>query len=78
MISLSGVVGIILFLLIAGAVFALLWFLVTFVGGKIAKASPEVGGWVVTIGQIVLVILAVLILIGLLLSFVSDKPLFRS
>ena len=48
--------------------------LLAFIGGKI---SGEPGKLFITIGQILLMILAVLVLIGLLLSIYLEKPLFR-
>jgi hypothetical protein len=62
------------YLLVAGLIFGLLWFLVNFVGGKIPGPA---GQWFVTIAQVILVVLAVLVLIGILLSLVSGQPVFR-
>lgn len=74
MISLSGAVSVMLYLVLGALVFGLLWFLISFVG-KLLGGEPA--GLFVRIGQAILVILAVLVLIGLLLSLVGGQPLFR-
>ena len=74
MISLSAAVSVIIYLLVAGLIFGLLWFLVNFIGGKVPGPA---GQWFVSIAQIVLVVLAVLVLIGILLSMIGGQPLFR-
>lgn len=74
MISLSGAVTLLVWLLIAGLVFALLWWLVTFVGGKI---GGEGGQKFTAFGQIAVVVLAVLVLIGFLLSLVGGPAFIR-
>lgn len=74
MISLSGAVNLVLLLVVGALIFGLLWYLLVFVGGKIPGGA---GQWFVTVGQVVLVILAVLVLIGVLLSLVGGQPLFR-
>lgn len=68
MISISGAVTIILYLIIAGIVFWLLWWLVNYV------APPEPFR---KIANVILAILAVLVVIGILLSLVGGQPLFR-
>ena len=68
MISLTGAVTIIVQLLVAGCVFALLNWLID---------SAPIDGKFKQIGKFVLVVLAVLVLIGLLISFTGGGPLFR-
>lgn len=68
MISLSGAVQIIVQLIIAGLVFGLLFWLVDFV------APPEPFR---KVAKVILAILAVLVLIGLLISFGGGGPIFR-
>lgn len=68
MISLSGAVTVIIYLMIAGLVFWLLWWLVSYI------APPEPFR---KIANVVLAILAVLVVIGILLSLVGGTPLFR-
>lgn len=74
MISLSSVTAIIVYLIVAGCVFGLLHWLLRYIEGKYPDAKPFT-----TIGHIVLVVLAVLVLIGLLLNFsgAMPGPLFR-
>lgn len=73
-INLSAVVGIILMLLIAAGVFGLLYYLVCFVGSQF----PGEGGQLfVKFAKIVLVVLAVLVGIGILLSLAGDGPTFH-
>ena len=73
MISLSGLVSVIVYLLIAAAVLALLWFLVNY-------AERTFGGppMVYAVIRFVFVALVVLLLIALLLSFVNHQPMFRA
>ncbi len=68
MISLSAAVTLIVYLIVAGLVFGLLWWLVGYCGlpQPFDKAA-----------RVALAILAVLVLIGLLLSLVGGQPLFR-
>ncbi len=74
MIDLQHVVGIVIYLLIAGAVFGLLIFLVDY----IAKQFPsETMGMFAKVAKILIVVLAVLILIGLLISLIGGQPVFR-
>ncbi len=68
MISLAGAVTIILYLLIAGLVFGLLWWLVSYI------APPEPFA---KVARVVLAILAVLVVIGILLSLVGGQAIFR-
>lgn len=68
MISVSGAVTVILYLIVAGLVFWLLYWLINFVG------LPEPFRKVATV---VLAILAVLVVISILLSLVGGQPIFR-
>ncbi len=73
-IDLQQVVGIVLMLLIAGGVFALLFWLVSYVGGLF----PGEGGQIfVKFAKVILVVLAVLFAIGMLLSLAGAGPAFR-
>ncbi len=72
MISLSVAVNIIVYLLIAGAVFGLLLFLINYVGSQFGGAEPFI-----KVARIILMILAVLVLIGILVSLVGGTPIFR-
>lgn len=73
MIDLQQVVGIVLLILIAGAVFGLLFWLVNYIGGVIGEG----GAIFVKLAKIVLVVLAVLFAIGILVSLVGGGPVFR-
>lgn len=68
MISLSGAVTIVLYLIVGGLIFWLLSWLVNYIN------PPEPFR---KIANVVLVVLAVLVCIGLLLSLVGGQPLFR-
>ncbi len=68
MISLTGAVTVFVYLLIAGVVFGLLWWLVQYI------APPEPFR---KIANVVLAVLAVLVIIGILLSLVGGTPIFR-
>ncbi len=68
MISLSGAVTTIVYLIVAGLVFSLLWWLVNYTN------PPEPFK---KIASVVLAIVAVLVVIGILLSLVSGTPIFR-
>ena len=68
MISLSGAVMVIVYLMIAGLVFWLLWWLISYIG------PPEPFR---KIANVILAILAVLVIIGILLSLVGGQALFR-
>ena len=72
MISLSGIVSIVVYLLIAAAVLGLLWFLIGYCEANMG-GPPKVYGVI----RVVFVVLVVLGLIGLLLSLLSGQPLFR-
>lgn len=69
MISLGGAVSVIVYLLVAGLIFALLWWLNDYCG------IPEPFHKAIRVG---LAILAVLIIIGILLSLVGGVPVFRA
>jgi hypothetical protein len=69
MISLSAAVNVIIQILVAGCVFALLNWLI--------DAAP-IDGRFKQIGKFILVVLAVFVLIGLLVSFSGGGPLFRA
>ena len=69
MISLSGAVTVIVYLLIAGAVFWLLNFLIDTV------APPEPFR---KVAKVIVLVLAVLVVIGVLLSLVGGGPIFRA
>lgn len=68
MINLTAAVTVIVYLVVAGLVFWLLWWLVNYV------APPEPFR---KIANVVLAILAVLVVIGILLQLVGGQPLFR-
>jgi hypothetical protein len=68
MVSLSGIVWLVVYLVVAGLVFWLLHFLIDYV------APPEPFR---KVAKVALVVLAVLVLIGLLLSLVGYGPVFR-
>ena len=68
MISLSGAVTILVYLIVAGLVFGLLWWLLNYC------ALPEPFN---KIAHVVLAVLAVFVIIGILLSLVMEKPLIR-
>jgi len=68
MISLSAAVSVILYLVVAGLIFWLLYFLINYI------APPEPFR---KIANVVLMVLAVMVCIGILLSLVGGQPLFR-
>ena len=68
MISISGAVSVVIYLIVAGLIFWLLWWLVNYV------APPEPFRKIV---NVVLAILAVLVVIGILLSITSGQSIFR-
>ena len=67
MISISAAVSIIVYLVVAGLIFWLLWWLVNYI------APPEPFR---KVANVVLAILAVLVVIGILLSIVGGHPIF--
>lgn len=72
MISLAAAVSIVLYLLIGAVIFGLLLWLVGVVATSFPQAAPFV-----PVARVILAVLAVLVLIGLLLSLVTGQPLFR-
>ena len=68
MISLSAMVSVIIYLIVAGLVFWLLWWLINYVG------LPEPFH---KIANVILAIAAVLVIIGILLSLTTGQPLFK-
>lgn len=68
MISISAAVTTIVYLIVAGLIFWLLWWLISYVG------PPEPFR---KIANVILAILAVLVVIGILLSLVGGGPIFR-
>jgi hypothetical protein len=68
MISASGAVGVVIYLIVAGLIFYLLWWLIGYVG------LPEPFN---KVANVVLAVLAVLVVIGILLSLTGGTPLFR-
>lgn len=73
MISLTGAVTLIIYLLVAGLVFGLLYWLVVYC----EREFPGIPLFF-KVARIALVFLAVLVLIGLLISIVSGQPVFRN
>ena len=73
MISLAGAVTFIVYLLIAGLVFGLLYYLICYC----EKEFPGIPLFF-KIARLALVFLAVLVLIALLISVVGGTPLFRN
>ena len=74
MIDLQQVVGIVLYILIVGAVFGLLIFLVDYIGRQF---PGETMGLFVRLAKIILVVLAVLVAIGILIGLAGGQPMFR-
>lgn len=68
MVSISAAVMVFVYLLVAGLVFWLLWWLI----GVVAPPEPFR-----KIATVVLAVLAVLVVIGILLSLVGAGPIFR-
>jgi hypothetical protein len=68
MVSLSAAVMILVYLIVAGLIFGLLWWLVGYVG------LPEPFN---KVARVILAVLAVLVIIGILLSLVGGTPVFR-
>ena len=66
-ISIAQVVNLVIYLMVAGLIFWLLWWLVNYIN------PPEPFKKVATV---VLAVLAVLVAIGILLSLVGGQPLF--
>jgi hypothetical protein len=74
MISLQAAAAVILYLIIGALIFGLLWWLIDKVGAVI---GGEAGQPFIKIAKIILLILAVFVCIGILLSLVTGTPLFR-
>lgn len=72
MISISAAINVIIFVLIGGVIFGLLLWLVDYLERKVPFFSPY--AWV---ARVVLVVVAVLVLIGILLSLATGTPVFR-
>ncbi len=73
MVSLTGIVWIVIYLLIAIAVLGLVWWLIGFIQERIggpAKAYDIV--------RVIFVVLVVLLIIFFLLSLLNNQPMFRS
>ncbi len=68
MISLSAAVTLVVYLIVAGMIFWLLWFLISYI------TPPEPFR---KVANVVLMVLAVLVIIGVLLSVVNGQPIFR-
>lgn len=68
MISITGLVNIVVYLIVIGLIFWLLWWLINYVG------LPEPFR---KVANVVMAILAVLAVIGVLLSVVGGAPVFR-
>jgi hypothetical protein len=62
------VVVIVLYILIAGAIFGLLFFLIEYIGRQFPS---EIMSWFMKLAKVVLVVLAILVIIALLLSLVG-------
>lgn len=75
MISLSGAAMIIVYLLIAAAVFGLLWWLIDVVSGLFPGEPSQM---FVKVARVVLIILVILVLLGFLMSLISPQPVFRA
>ena len=68
MISLSAAVTVIVYLIVAGIIFGLLWWLIGYC------ALPEPFN---KVAHVILAVLAVLVVIFILLTLVNGQPLFR-
>lgn len=74
MISISAAVTIILYLLVGALIFGLLYWLIGYVGRAFGDGAEPF----IKIARVILVVLAVLVCIGILLSLISGgQPLFR-
>lgn len=65
-ISISGAVNVVIVLIVAGVIFGLLFFLVDYCTRQFPSVAPFAG-----VAKIILMILAVLVLIGILLSLLG-------
>ncbi len=68
MISLTALVGVVVYLIIAGLIFGMLWWLVNYI--NLPEPFKKVA-------NVVIAIAAVLVVIGILLSLVGGTPVFR-
>lgn len=68
MISLSAILPIILYLIVAGLIFYLLWWLIAYVG---LPAPFD------KVARVVLAVAAVIVIISFLLSLVGGQPMFK-
>ena len=68
MLSISAAVTIVLYLIVAGLIFGLLWWLIGYCG--LPQPFDKVA-------RVVLAIIAVLVIIGILLSLVGGQQIFR-
>jgi hypothetical protein len=68
MISIQGAVMVIVYIIVAGLIFGLLWWLIGYCG------LPEPFN---KLARVILAILAVLVVIGILLSMLGGVPIFR-
>jgi hypothetical protein len=73
MISISTAVTIVVYLLVGALVFGLLYWLVGAVAGVVGPGAEPF----IKVARVILLILAVLVIIGILLSLVGGQPLFR-
>lgn len=67
MISIQAAVSVIVYLIVGGLIFWLLWWLIGYC------AIPEPFN---KVARVILAVLAVLVIIGILLSLVSGRPIF--
>jgi amino acid transporter len=74
MISISGAVAVVVYLLVAAVVFGLLFWLIDYVGSQFPAFAPFV-----KVARIILVVVGVLVLIGVVLNLsgVTAGPVFR-
>ena len=74
MISLESAAMVLLYAIGAMVIFGLFWLAIQ----AIAKRFPgEAGQMVAKVAEVILIVLALLVCIGLILSLLSGKPLFR-
>lgn len=71
MFSLDAAIYLVLYLVVAAVIFGLLFYLVNYVGSQFPGGEPFI-----KVAKIILVVLAVLVCIGVLLSFVGH-PILR-
>jgi len=75
MIDLAGVVHIIVWILVAAIIFGLLFYLIQVVG-RLFPGEP--GQLFIKVANVVLLVLAILVIIGFVLSFATGQPLFKT